>query len=72
MVLLGPLLGGPALGGAWRQRLYRSTLAAAAAVTTVWMLCQYAFQVWFRVQGAHYRGLTLLGPSRLRCAWIGT
>ena len=44
-MLLTPLLGGPALKNPWRRRLYRSVLAATAAVTTAWMLAQYAFQV---------------------------
>ena len=44
-MLLTPLLGGPALRKPWRRRLYHSALVTTAAVTTAWMLAQYAFQV---------------------------
>ena len=44
-MLLTPLLGGPALRHPVYRRLYASALVVTAAVTTAWMLAQYAFQV---------------------------
>jgi len=52
-VLLTPLLGGPALQNPWRRRLYHSALVTTAAVTTAWMLAQYAFQVMHLHCDAH-------------------
>ena len=58
-MLLTPLLGGPALQNPWRRRLYHSALVTTAAVTTAWMLAQYAFQVMHSHCVAHgVSGLT--------------
>ena len=68
MVLLAPLLGGPALERRWwRRAVYHCALVSAAAITTVWMLCQYAFQVRDQGQVACSRGSPLmLAYGRMR------